>query len=131
MGSPHPKIPSHLPPHPVPLCCPRAMALGALLHASNSHWSSVLYIYMFQCYSLKSSQALLPLLSPKVCSLCLCLLCCPACRTVRIIFLNSICMSLYTVFVFLFLTYFTLFKYKDSRFIHLIRTDSNAILLYS
>ena len=137
MGSPHPKIPSRLPPDPVPLCCPRAMALGAQLHSSNSHWSSVLhiyiyiYIYMFQCYSLKSSQALLPPLSPKVCSLCLCLLCCPACRTVRIIFLNSRCMSLYTVFVFLFLTYFTLFKYKGSRFIHLIRTDSHAFLFYS
>ena len=128
MCSPHPGITSHLPPHPIPLCCPRALASGALLHASNSHWSSVLYMHMFQCYSLKSSQALLLPLSPEVCSLYLHLLCCPACRMVRIIFLNSIYMCLYTVFVFLFLTYFTLFKYKGSRFIHLIRTDSNALL---
>ena len=43
--------------HPIPLGCPRAPALGSLLHAWNLHWSSVLHtvIYMFQCYSLKSS----------------------------------------------------------------------------
>lgn len=28
-------------------------------------------MYMFQCYSLKSSHSLLPSLSPKVCPLCL------------------------------------------------------------
>ena len=103
----------------------------SFIHQTPTGHLFYIYIYMFQCYSLKSSQALLPPLSPKVCSLCLCLLCCPACRTVRIIFLNSRCMSLYTVFVFLFLTYFTLFKYKGSRFIHLNRTDSNAFLFYS
>ena len=49
--------PSHLPPHPIPQGCPRALALGALLHASNLHCSPVLHmvIDMFQCYSLKSS----------------------------------------------------------------------------
>ena len=30
---------SHLPPQPHPLGCPRELALSALLHASNSHWS--------------------------------------------------------------------------------------------
>ena len=52
----HPETPSHLPPHPIPLGCPRAPALGALLHALNLHWSSILHmvIYMFQCYSLIS-----------------------------------------------------------------------------
>ena len=40
--SPHPESPSHLPPHSSPLGCPRAPALGALLHASNLHWSSIL-----------------------------------------------------------------------------------------
>ena len=55
--SPHPEPPSHLPPHPIPLGCPRALALGALLHASNSHCSSILHMvmHMFQCYSIKSS----------------------------------------------------------------------------
>jgi len=55
---PHPECPSPLPRHPMPLGCPGALALSALLHASNLYWSSVLHmvIYMFQCYSLKSSQ---------------------------------------------------------------------------
>ena len=38
--SPHPEPASHFPPHPIPLGCPRALALSALLHASNLHWSS-------------------------------------------------------------------------------------------
>ena len=53
--SPCPKTPSHLPPHPTPRGAP---ALGALFHASNLDWSSIshMVIYMFQCYSLKSSR---------------------------------------------------------------------------
>ena len=43
-------------------------------------------MYMFQCYSLKSSHPHLLPLSPKVCSLHLCLLCRPACRIVVTIF---------------------------------------------
>ena len=35
--SPHPEPPSRFPPHSIPLACPRALALGALLHAWNSH----------------------------------------------------------------------------------------------
>ena len=31
--SPHPEPPIHFPPHPIPLGHPRALALGALLHA--------------------------------------------------------------------------------------------------
>ena len=78
--SPHPEPPSHLPPHTTPLGCPRALALNALLHASNLHWSSILLmvIYMFQCYSLISSQPRLLPHSPIVCSLLLCLFC-PLC----------------------------------------------------
>ena len=34
-------------------------------------------LYMFQCFSLISSYPLLPSLCPQVCSLCLCLHCCP------------------------------------------------------
>ena len=50
-----------LPPHPVPPDCLRAPALGPLYHTSNSHWLSVLHMlmYVFQCYSLKSSHPLL------------------------------------------------------------------------
>ena len=94
MGTPHPEPPSHFPTYPIPLGCPRAPALGALLCASNLHWSSILHmvIYMFHCYSLKSSHPHLLPLSPKACSLCLCLLCHPACRIISAIFLNSIYM---------------------------------------
>ena len=109
--SPHPEPHSHLPPHHNPLGCPRAQALGTLLHGSNLHWSSVLHtvMYMFQCYSLKTSHPCLLPLSPTVCSLYLCLLCCPACKIVGTVFLNSIYMRQYTVFVFLFLTHVPLY----------------------
>ena len=80
----HPEPPSHLPPPPIPLGCPRALALGALLHASNLHWSSTLHmvIYMFQCYFLISSHPRLLPHSPKVCSLHLCLFCCLTYRVI-------------------------------------------------
>ena len=60
--SPLPDPPSHLPPYPIPLGCPRALALSALLHALNFHWSSIshMIIYMFQCYTLKSYHPRLP-----------------------------------------------------------------------
>ena len=82
--SPHPQSPSHLPPHSIPLGCPRAPALNALLHASNLHWSSISYmvIYMFQRCFLKSSHPHRLPQSPKVCSLHLCLFCCFAYRVV-------------------------------------------------
>ena len=35
--SPHPEHPQ-LPPHPIPLGFPQALALSALLHALNLHW---------------------------------------------------------------------------------------------
>ena len=40
---------------PIPLGCPRALALNALLHTSNLHLSAILHmmIYIFQCYSHK------------------------------------------------------------------------------
>ena len=34
---PDPETPSYIPPHSIPLGCPRALALGALLHALNLH----------------------------------------------------------------------------------------------
>ena len=106
------EVPSHLPPHPFPLGCCRSPALGAVLHVLNLYRSSTLHmeIYMFQCYSLKSSHPHLLPQSPKVCSLYLRLLCCLACRIIGTIFLNSIYMHKYTVFAFLFLTYFTLYN---------------------
>ena len=69
---------SHLPPHPIPLGHPSALALSALFHALNLDRSSIshMVIYKFQCYSLKSSHPHLLPRSPKVCSLYLCLFCC-------------------------------------------------------
>ena len=50
MCSPHPEPSSHLPPHRIPLDCPRAQAFSALLHASNWHWS-LFYIWQYTCFS--------------------------------------------------------------------------------
>ena len=92
--APHPVPPSHLPPHPIPQGHLGAPALSALSHALNLDWRSISHvrIYMFQCYSLKSSHPCLLSQSPKVCSLHLCLFCCLAYRVIIIIFLNSIYM---------------------------------------
>ena len=108
--SPHSESHSHLNPHPITLGCPRAPALSALLHISNLLRSSFshMVIHMFQCYSLKPSHPCLLLQSPKVCSLHLYLFCCIEYRIA--IFLNSIYMHEYTVLVFFFLTYFTLYN---------------------
>ena len=86
--------PSHLPPHPIPQGHPSAPALSTLSHASNMDWRSVSHttIYMFQCYSLKSSHPHFLPQSPKVCSLHLCLFCCLAYRVIVTFFLNSIYM---------------------------------------
>ena len=91
---PRPEPPTHLPPHPIPLACPSALALGALFQTSNLDWSSIshMVIHMFQCSSLKSSHPRLLPQSPKVCSLHVCLFHCLAYRVVITIFLNSIYM---------------------------------------
>ena len=64
---------SHFPSCPSPLGCHRPLALGSVCRTPNSYWLSTLHMAMnmFQCYSLKSSHLLSPLLCPKVCSLCL------------------------------------------------------------
>ena len=91
---PHPDPTSHLPPHPMPQGHPSAPALSILSHASNLDWWSISHviIYMFQCYSPKSSNPHPLQQRPTVCSLYLCLFCCIACRIIVTIFLNSIYM---------------------------------------
>ena len=118
----------HLPPHPIPLGCPSALALSALFHALNLDWSSVshMVVYMFQRYSLRSSHLHLFPQSPKVCSLHLCLFYCVVYRVIITIFLSSIYMFQYTVLVFFFLTSLCIL---GPSFIHLIRTDSNPFFL--
>ena len=62
--------------------------------------------------SMLVSQIMLSSPSPtesKICCLCLCLLCCPACRIIITIFLDSTYKNIYGI-VFLFLTYFTLYN---------------------
>ena len=63
-------------PHPIPQGHSSAPALSTLSHASNLDWWSIshMIIYIFQCYSLKSSHPCLLPKSPKVCSLPLSLL---------------------------------------------------------
>ena len=80
--------PSHLPPYPIPLDCPRALAFSVPLHASNLHQSSILHtvIYMFQCYSLILST----LTFSHIVQSPFCLFCCLAYKVVVIIFLNAI-----------------------------------------
>ena len=57
-----PELPSSLPQHPIPQGHPSAPDLKALSCASKMDWRSISYmiIYMFQCYSLKSSHPRLP-----------------------------------------------------------------------
>ena len=84
----------NLPPHPIPQGHPSAPALSTLPHASNLDWRSIshMLIYMFQCYSLKSSHPWLLPQTPTVCSLYLCLFCCLVYRVIFTIILNSIYM---------------------------------------
>ena len=83
-----------------------------LYYTANSHQLSALHIVMqvFQCYSLNSSHTFLPLLCSQVHFLCLHLYSCPANRFISSIFLDTICLHQYTIFDFLFVTYFTLYN---------------------
>ena len=83
-----------------------------VLPASNIDWRLVSYMiaYMFQCRSPKSSHPLPLPQSAKARSTHLCLFCCLTYRVIITIFLNSIYMCRYTVLVFFFLAYFTLYN---------------------
>ena len=88
MCSPHPELSSHLPPHSIPLGCPRALALGAF-HASNLHWSCIFFVHV----SVIFSQIILPLPSPtEFKSLFFTSMSPwhPACRIINTVLLNSI-----------------------------------------
>ena len=109
---PHPEPSSLLPPHTIPLGCPSAPAPSIKYRASNLDWRLVSYmiLYIFQCHSPKSSHPLPLPQSPKDCSRHHCLFCCLIYRVIVTIFLNSIYMHEYTVLVFFFLAYFTLYN---------------------
>ena len=109
---PHPEPPFHLPPHPIPQGHPSAPDVRTLYHTSNLDWQFVshMIIYMCQCHSSKPSHSRPLPQSPKDCSIHLCLFCYLAYRVIITIFLNSIYMRSYTVLVFFFLAYFTLYN---------------------
>ena len=67
-------------------------------------------VYICQSYFLYSSHSFLPLLCPHVHSLYLHLYSSPANRFINAFFLDSIYMNQYVIFVFLFLTYLTLYN---------------------
>ena len=92
--SSHPEPSSHLPPHTTSLGHPSTPAPSILYPASNLDWrfNSYMILYVFQCHCPKSSHPLPLPLSPKVCSIHLCLFSCLANRVILTIFLNSIYM---------------------------------------
>ena len=107
----HPEPSSHLPPHTIPLGRPSTLAPSIQYRASNLDWQLISNIlYMFQCHSPKSSHPLPLPQSPKDCSIHQCLFCCLVHSVIVTIFLNSIYMRYYTVLVFFFLAYFTLYN---------------------
>ena len=68
-----PESPSHLLHYPSPLILSQSSGLSSHCHTANSHLLSIIHMimYIFPCYSLRSSQSLLPPLCSQVCSLCL------------------------------------------------------------
>ena len=121
--------PAPTPFHPSRLSQGWAPTVSSLYHTANSNWLSILQMVMhifsvllFQFFHLFPS----PTVS-QVCSLCLHLHCCPANRFISTIFLVYvyICINIWHLF---FSFWFTSFYIISSRFIHLIRTDSNVFL---
>ena len=104
LQAPNPESPSHFPPHIISLDHPHVPA------PSIVYFISYMIVYMFQCRSPRSSHPLHLPQSPKVRSIHLCLFCCLAYRVIITIFLNSVYMCQYTVLVFFFLAYFTLYN---------------------
>ena len=84
------------PSHPSRLS--QSTGLNSLSHVVNFCWLSVLHMvtYMFPAV-LSVHPTVLPTLCPQVCSLCLCLQCCPANRFISLISLDCICMCSYII----------------------------------
>ena len=127
---PRPEPHSHLPPQSHPSGSSHAPALSTRSHASNLDWWSIshMIIYMFQCYSLKSSHlAFSHRVRKSVLYICI---------SFAVSHIGSslnyhlskfyICLNiLYWCFSF----WLTSLCIIGSHFIHLIRTDSNAFFL--
>ena len=117
--------------HPIPLGHHRAPAWAPCVTYNSfspaicfTHDSVYMSIYVYAAFSVHPT--LFPLLCPWVRSLHLCLLhSLPVDRFIGTIFLDSIYMCWYTIFVFLTSPCIT-----DSRFIHLTRSDSKWFFLW-
>ena len=106
-------IPSS-PSHPSRLL--QSPCLSSLSHTENCQWLSVLHMVrkvskLLFPYIPPSPSSPPPLTScPQVCSVCLCLHCYSSNSFISTIFLNSMYVHWYMVFVFPFLTYFILYN---------------------
>ena len=91
--SPYPDIPSHLPPHSIPLDCPSAPALSALFYASNLDWWSISHMVIYMFNAILSNHPTLTF-SHRVQKsvLSLCVFCSLSYSVIITIFLNSIYM---------------------------------------
>ena len=95
--------------HPSP-CCRAPVWVPWVIQQIPIGYLSYTWYCKFLCYSLHTSPLPSPLLPPcpEVCSLCLFLHCCPENKFMSAISSDSINMCQYMIFIFLFLTYFTL-----------------------
>ena len=108
-------------PQPHPSRWSQSARLGSLCYVATSHQLSILHmiVYICWCYFLYLSHYLLTPLCAQVYSLHLCFHSFLVNNFIGTIFLDSICVHLYTIFVFSF--WLTSFSITDSRFIHLTR----------
>ena len=120
---------SDLPPHPIPQGCPSGLALSALFHALNLDWSSIshMVIYMFQCYSLKSSHphTFSHQVQKSVLNICVSFAVLhigPSLSSFKIPYIHV--NILYWCFSFWLASFCTI----GSSFIHFIRSDANVFL---
>ena len=122
-------IPSHLPPHPIPLGYPSAPALSILYHALNLDWRFIshMIIYMFKCHSPKPNHPLPLPQSPKT----VLYICFSFAVSHKGLSLSSFCILYICVSIlyWCFSFWLTSLCIIGSSFIHLIRTDSNVFFL--
>ena len=118
-------LPPPTPPHPSRLS--KSTGLSSLSHVVTSHWLSVLQmvVYIFPCYSLHSSRALLPFPVPaSLLSVCISIAALQVGPSVPSFSIPYIHVNLQYLFFSFRLTSLCII---GSKFIRFIRTDSNAL----